>query len=64
VEGLPLLLLFLVLWLVDRILDAALRPMRAVRSQAEAGERDDVTVEIVQVPAPEEQLIPTMTKQR
>lgn len=63
-EGFLLLLLFLVLWLVDRFLGAALRSLRAVRSLAKAGGRADATVEPGQGRAEREQQLPTMTKQR
>lgn len=54
-EGLSLLLLFLILWLVDRLLNAAMRHLRSQRALAEALKRGDAAVEIRQMGAPEEQ---------
>ena len=68
-EGFPLLLLFLILWLVDRFLGAAVRFLHGARSAAKAVERGDVTVEMAPVGAGqldtlEEQQSTTMTEQR
>ena len=63
-EGFLLLLLFLILWLVDRFLGAALRSLRGVRSPAVAEELPDAALELGAGRAAENQQLPTMTKQR
>jgi len=59
VEGFSLLLLFVVLWLVDRLLGATLRKLRSVaaldRALAEALKRGDAAVGVRLAGAPEEQ---------
>ncbi|OGR34409.1 MAG: hypothetical protein A2051_00905 [Desulfovibrionales bacterium GWA2_65_9] len=44
-EGLSLLLLFLILWLVDRFLGAAVRSLHGARTMAAAVEHADVNAE-------------------
>jgi len=57
-DGFSLLLLFLILWLVDRFLNAAVRRLRSRKALAEpltdALEREGATVDIRQRAAPEE----------